>query len=51
MARYFGNSWIATLLLLVLAGISLSIYGIILNRVDRLALERRETLVAELSRT
>jgi len=50
MARYLGNSWIATLLLLMLAGISLAIYVVILNRVDRLALERGETLVAELCR-
>jgi ABC-2 type transport system permease protein len=50
MARYFGNSWIAALLLLVLAGASLSIYGMILKRVDGLALERRETLIAELCR-
>ena len=50
MARYFGNSWIAALLLLVLAGVSLSVYGMILKRVDRLALERRETLIAELCR-
>ncbi|MFZ0769945.1 MAG: hypothetical protein WCA49_20045 [Candidatus Sulfotelmatobacter sp.] len=49
-ARHFGNSWIAILLLLALAGISLSIYVVILNRVDRLALERGETLVAELCR-
>jgi ABC-2 type transport system permease protein len=49
-ARYLGNSWVATLSLLALAGISLSIYGMILRRVDRLALERRETLVAELCR-
>jgi ABC-2 type transport system permease protein len=50
MARYFGNSWIALLLLLVLAGVSLSVYGMILKRVDGLALERRETLIAELCR-
>jgi ABC-2 type transport system permease protein len=50
MARHYGNLWIATLLLLVLAGISLSVYGMILNRMDRLAGERRETLVAELCR-
>jgi ABC-2 type transport system permease protein len=50
MARHYGNFWIATLILLVLAGISLSAYGMILNRMDRLALERRETLVAELCR-
>ncbi|MGA9393236.1 MAG: hypothetical protein WBV69_22595 [Candidatus Sulfotelmatobacter sp.] len=49
-ARNFGNTWIATLLLLALAGISLAIYGMLLNRVDRLALDRRETLVGELCR-
>jgi ABC-2 type transport system permease protein len=51
MARYYGNTWIATLLFLVMAGFSLTAYGIILNRVDRLALERRDTLVAELCRS
>jgi ABC-2 type transport system permease protein len=50
IARYFGNSGIATLLLLVLAGVSLFVYRMILKRVDRLALERRETLVAALCR-
>lgn len=50
MARYLANSGTAVLLLLVLAGISLTVYGMILNRVDGLALERRETLVAELCR-
>jgi ABC-2 type transport system permease protein len=50
IARYFGNSWIATLLLLVLAGVSLFVYRTILKRMDRLALERRETLVAALCR-
>jgi len=49
-ARYFGNAWIATLFLLLLAAASLSVYGMILKRVDRLALERRETLIAELCR-
>ncbi|MGD0162502.1 MAG: hypothetical protein ABSB39_08535 [Candidatus Sulfotelmatobacter sp.] len=50
IARHYGNLWIATLLLLVLAGISISVYWMILNRMDGLALERRETLVAELCR-
>jgi ABC-2 type transport system permease protein len=50
MARHYGNFWIATLILLVLAGISLSAYAMILKRMDHLALERRETLVAELCR-
>ncbi len=50
MARHYGNFWIATLILLVLAGISISAYAMILNRMDSLALQRRETLVAELCR-
>jgi ABC-2 type transport system permease protein len=50
IARHYGNLWIATLLLLALAGISLSAYAMILNRMDGLALKRRETLVAELCR-
>jgi ABC-2 type transport system permease protein len=50
IARHYGNLWIATLILLVLAGISLSAYAMILNRMDVLALQRREPLVAELCR-
>jgi ABC-2 type transport system permease protein len=50
IARTYGNLWIATLILLVLAGISLSVYRMILDRMDGLAQERRETLVAELCR-
>jgi ABC-2 type transport system permease protein len=50
LARHYGNFWIATLILLVLAGISLSVYRAILNRIDSLAQDRRETLVAELCR-
>lgn len=50
IARHYGNFWIATLILLMLSGISLSAYVIILNRMDGLALQRRETLVAELCR-
>ncbi|MGC2371203.1 MAG: hypothetical protein WA474_19185, partial [Candidatus Sulfotelmatobacter sp.] len=49
-ARYLGNSWIAALLLLLLAAVSLTIYSMVLNRLDRLAQERRETLIAELCR-
>ena len=49
-ARYLGNSWIAALLLLLLAAVSLTIYSMVLNRLDRLARERRETLIAELCR-
>jgi len=50
MGSYFGNTWVATLILLLLAGMSFAVYGTILTRIDRLAMERRETLVAELCR-
>jgi ABC-2 type transport system permease protein len=50
LARSYGNSWIATSVLLGLAAIALSAYVSILNRIDGLAMQRRETLVAELSR-
>jgi len=50
IARYYGDYWIATVTLLALAGISLTAYKMILNRMDGLALERQETLVAELCR-
>ena len=49
-ARQYGNFWIATLILLALAAVSLTAYRMILNRMDGLALEHRETLVAELCR-
>ncbi len=48
LASYLGNFWIATLVLLCLAGISFTIYRMILNRIDGIALEKRETMVAEL---
>jgi ABC-2 type transport system permease protein len=48
LASSLGNFWIATLLLLVLAGFSFAIYNLILNRVDGIALEKRETMLAEL---
>jgi ABC-2 type transport system permease protein len=51
LARYYGNFWIATGLLLGLAAIAFVPYSVILNRMDGLALQRRETLVAELCRS
>jgi len=50
IARHYGNFWIATVILLALAGVSFSAYFMTLNRVDGIALQRRETLVAELCR-
>ena len=50
IGSYLGNAWMATLILLLLAAISFAVYGTLLARIDRLAMERRETLVAELCR-
>ncbi len=50
IARLYKDLWIATLLFLVLAAISIPLYLIVLRRLDGIALQRRETLVAELCR-
>ncbi len=50
IARLYQNLWIATLLFLVFAAIAIPIYVVVLNRMDGIALERRETLLAELCR-
>jgi len=48
---FLHRLWISTLLLLVLAALGFVCYDIVLNHIDRIALNRRETLIAELSRT
>ena len=50
IARLYGNQWIATVLFLVLAAITIPIYLMVLRRIDGIAIERRETLLAELCR-
>jgi ABC-2 type transport system permease protein len=50
IARLYNNLWIATLLFLILAAISIPLYLLVLRRLDGIALQRRETLVAELCR-
>lgn len=50
LGHLLHKPWLATLLLLGLAAIALVGYGVVLNRIDGLALNRRETLIAELSR-
>ena len=50
VARVYKNLWIAVLLFLILAAISIPIYWIALRRLDGIALQRRETLIAELCR-
>jgi ABC-2 type transport system permease protein len=51
LASYLGHFWIAALVFLLLSGVSFTIYGIMLNRVDNLALARREAMMAELCRS
>jgi len=50
LARSYANFWIAAFLMSALAAISLTAYRLVLKRIDRLAMEQRETLVAELCR-
>lgn len=50
MARYFGAIWLAGIAFLALAGIAIAVYSVCLVRVEKLALTRREIVIAELSR-
>jgi ABC-2 type transport system permease protein len=50
IARLYKNLWIASAMFLVLAAVSVPVYVVVLRRMDRLVLERRETLLAELCR-
>jgi ABC-2 type transport system permease protein len=50
IARLYQNLWIATLLFLILAGFSIPLYLLFLRRLDGIALQRQETLLAELCR-
>jgi ABC-2 type transport system permease protein len=50
VARFYRNLWIAALIFLILAAISIPIYVVMLHRLDGIALQRRETLLAELCR-
>jgi ABC-2 type transport system permease protein len=50
IARIYGNLWIAVFLFLILAALSIPVYVMILRRLDAIAVERRETLLAELCR-
>ena len=50
IARLYQNFWIAALLFLTLAALSIPLYVVILRRLDNIAIERRETLLAELCR-
>jgi ABC-2 type transport system permease protein len=49
-AKYYGSLWIAAAVFLALSLISLPLYVMVLRRMDTIAIERRETLLAELCR-
>ncbi len=50
IARIYENLWIAVLVFLALAAVSVPLYVIVLQRLDGIAVERQETLLAELCR-
>ncbi|HUO15912.1 MAG TPA: hypothetical protein VMX38_13075 [Verrucomicrobiae bacterium] len=50
IGRLYDNLWIAMLIFLALSAISLTLYVMVLQRMDGIAVERRETLLAELCR-
>jgi ABC-2 type transport system permease protein len=50
VARAYGRIWIATLIFVCLDAIAVASYLMVLRRVDAVALKRRETIIAELSR-
>ena len=50
IARIYKNLWIAAILFLVLAAVSIPIYIVVLRRMDGLAVERQESLLSELCR-
>ncbi len=50
IARFYRNLWIAALVFLALSAISIPLYLLVLRRLDGIAVERREVLLAELCR-
>jgi len=50
LARYYRETWLATGVFLVLAVVGFTGYSMVLKRVDRMALARRERLTTELCR-
>ncbi len=51
VARSYGRSWMASAIFLALAAISVTAYVTVLKKMDRIAEQRRETLISELCRT
>jgi ABC-2 type transport system permease protein len=51
VARSYARPWIASAIFLPLAAISVTAYVIVLRKTDRIAEQRRETLISELCRS
>lgn len=49
-ARAYRHIWLAAIIFLALAAIATMFYSLVLNRIDAIALRRRETMIAELCR-
>ncbi len=49
-ARAYHHIWLAAVIFLALAAIALAVYFLVLNRIDAIALKRREVMIAELCR-
>jgi ABC-2 type transport system permease protein len=49
-ARLYGNLWISAGIFLVLSAVSIPLYIAVLRRIDGIAIQRRETLIAEMCR-
>jgi len=51
ICQYFGYPWLPALIFLPLAAAAFAIYIIVLNRIDRIALTQRDTLIEALCKT
>ena len=50
VARAYHHIWIAAIVFIALAAVALAIYFLVLNRIDAIALQRREAMITELCR-
>jgi len=50
VARAYQHTWLAAILFIALAAVAWAIYFLALNRIDAIALQRREPMIAELCR-
>src|SRR3984957_12829832 len=50
IARLYGRIWLAAVIFLILGGLAAIAYMLVLKRVDRIALDRRDAILVELCR-